>query len=64
MDITKRQMVNQMTKKKTVEFEEGWADELIADGTMTQEEVDALERIIREFVEDGTVLEEDKNTRH
>jgi len=53
-----------MTKKKTVEFEEGWADELIADGTMTQEEVDALERIIREFVEDGTVLEEDKNTRH
>ena len=53
-----------MTKKKTVEFEEGWADELIADGTMTQEEVDALERIITEFVEDGTVLEEDKNTRH
>jgi hypothetical protein len=57
-------MVNQMTKKKTVEFEEGWADELIADGTMTQEEVDALEKIITEFVEDGTVLEEDKNTRH
>jgi hypothetical protein len=55
---------NGMTKKKTVEFEEGWADELIADGTMTQEEVDALERIIKEFVEDGTVLEEDKNTRH
>jgi hypothetical protein len=44
-----------MTKKKTVEFEEGWADELIDD---------ALERIIKEFVEDGTVLEEDKNTRH
>jgi len=57
-------MVNQMTNKKTVEFEEGWADELIADGTMTQEEVDALEKIITEFVEDGTVLEEDKNTRH
>ena len=54
----------EMTKKKTVEFEEGWADELIADGTMTQEEVDSLVSIITEFVENGTVLEENKNTRH
>jgi hypothetical protein len=54
----------QMTKKKTVEFEEGWADELIANGTMTQEEVDSLVRIITEFVEDSTIFEEDKNTRH
>ena len=53
-----------MTKKKTVEFEEGWADELLADGTMTQEEVDALVRIITEFVEDGTILEDPKETRH
>ena len=50
--------------KKTVEFEEGWADELIADGTMTQEEVDALVRIITEFVEDGTILEDPKEMRH
>lgn len=47
-----------MTKKKTVEFEEGWADELLADGTMTQEEVDALVRMITEFVEDGTIFED------
>ena len=64
MPLARRTKEKQMTKKKTVEFEEGWADELIDDGTMTQEEVDALERIIKEFVEDGTVLEEDKNTRH
>ena len=56
--------ITAMTKKKTVEFEEGWADELLADGTMTQEEVDALERIITEFVEDGTVLEDHKETKH
>jgi hypothetical protein len=53
-----------MTKKKTVEFEEGWADELIADGTMTQEEVDALVRIITEFVEDDIILENPKDMRH
>ena len=53
-----------MTKKKTVEFEEGWADELLADGKMTLEEVDSLERIIIEFVEDGTILEDYKETKH
>jgi hypothetical protein len=53
-----------MTKKKTIEFEEGWADELLADGTMTQEEVDSLVRIITEFVEDGTIFEDAKDKRH
>jgi hypothetical protein len=47
-----------MTKKKTVEFEEGWADELLADGTMTQEEIDSLVKMITEFVEDGTIFED------
>jgi uncharacterized protein YfdQ (DUF2303 family) len=54
----------QMTKKKTIEFEEGWADELIADGSMTEEEVASLVRIITEFVEDGTIFEDVKDKRH
>ena len=46
-----------MTRKKTVEFEEGWADELIADGTMTKEDVDALMRGIIELVATGEIYE-------
>jgi len=53
-----------MTKKKTIEFEEGWADELVADGSMTQEEVDSLVKIITEFVEDGTTFEDAEDKRH
>lgn len=47
-----------MTKKKTVEFDEGWADELIADGSMTQEDVDALMRGIIELVATGEIYED------
>ena len=43
-----------MTKKKTVEFEEGWADEL----GLTQEELDALVRGITELVTTGEILED------
>ena len=43
-------------KKKTVEFEEGWADELLADGTFTQEELNALMRGIVQMVETGEIL--------
>jgi hypothetical protein len=43
-------------KKKTVEFEEGWADELLADGSFTQEELNALMRGIVQMVETGEIL--------
>jgi hypothetical protein len=43
-----------MTKKKTVEFEEGWADEL----DLTQEELDALIRGITELVTTGEIQED------
>jgi hypothetical protein len=43
-----------MTRKKTVEFEEGWADEL----GLSQEEVDALVRGITELVTTGEILED------
>lgn len=42
-----------MTRKKTVEFEEGWADEL----DLTQEEYDALVRGITELVTTGEIFE-------
>jgi uncharacterized protein YoaH (UPF0181 family) len=43
-----------MTKKpKTVEFEEGWADEL----NLTQEEYDALVDGIRQLVATGEIFE-------
>ena len=45
-----------MSKKKTVEFEEGWADELLADGLVTQEELNALMRGIVQMVETGEIL--------
>lgn len=46
-----------MTKKKrTVEFEEGWADELLADGLVTQEELNALMRGIVQMVETGQIV--------
>jgi hypothetical protein len=45
-------------KKKTVEFEEGWADELLADGTFTQEELNALMRGIVQMVETGEILKD------
>ena len=45
-------------KKKTVEFEEGWADELLADGTFTQEELNALVRGIVQMVETGEILKD------
>jgi hypothetical protein len=64
MNKQRKDKVNTMTKKKTIEFEEGWADELIADGTMTQEEVASLVRIITEFVEDGTIFEDVEDKRH
>ena len=51
-------------KKKTVEFEEGWADELIEDGLMTQEEVEKLMRGIIQILEDGEINEGDGETKH
>lgn len=42
-----------MTKKKTVEFEEGWADEL----DLTQEEYDALVDGIKQLVATGEIFE-------
>ena len=43
-----------MTKKKTVEFEEGWADEL----DLTPDELLNLVRGITQLVETGEILEE------
>jgi hypothetical protein len=43
-----------MTKKKTVEFEEGWADEL----DLTPDELLDLVRGITQLVETGEILEE------
>ncbi len=55
--ITQTIGTTEMTKKKkTVEFEEGWADELLADGTFTQEELNALMRGIVQMVETGEIL--------
>ena len=42
-----------MTKKKTVEFEDGWADEL----DLTQEEYDALVDGIKQLVATGEIFE-------
>ena len=53
-----------MTKKKTVEFEDGWADELIADGLMTQEEVEKLMRGIIQILENGEINDGDGETKH
>ena len=43
-----------MTKKKTVEFEEGWADEL----DLTPDELADLVRGITQLVETGEIFEE------
>ncbi len=43
-----------MTKKKTVEFEEGWADEL----DLTPDELLDLVRGITQLVETGEIFEE------
>ena len=43
-----------MTKKKTVEFEEGWADEL----DLTSNELADLIRGITQLVETGEIFEE------
>ena len=43
-----------MTKKKTVEFEEGWADEL----ELTPDELLDLVRGITQLVETGEIFEE------
>jgi len=43
-----------MTKKKTVEFEEGWADEL----DLTPDELLNLVRGITQLVETGEIFEE------
>ena len=45
-------------KKKTVEFEEGWADELMDDMGMTQEDIDNLMRGILQLVETGEIFED------
>jgi Holliday junction resolvase RusA-like endonuclease len=45
-------------KKKTVEFEEGWADELMEDMDMTQEDIDNLMKGIIQLVETGEILED------
>lgn len=51
--------LNKMTKKKkTVEFEEGWADELMDEMEMTQDEIDNLMRGIIQLVETGEIFEE------
>jgi hypothetical protein len=48
-----------MTKKpKTVEFEEGWADELMEDMDMTQEDIDNLMEGIMQLVTTGEILED------
>ena len=47
-----------MTKKKTVEFEEGWADELMEDMGLTQEDVDNLVKGIVQLVETGEIFED------
>ena len=48
-----------MTKKpKTVEFEEGWADELMEDMDMTQEDIDNLMEGIIQLVTAGEILED------
>ena len=47
-----------MTKKKTVEFEEGWADELMQDMDMTQEDIDNLMEGIIQLVTTGEILED------
>jgi hypothetical protein len=47
-----------MTKKKTVEFEEGWADELMEDMDMTQEDIDNLMDGIIQLVTTGEIFEE------
>lgn len=43
-----------MTKKKTIEFEEGWADEL----DLTPDELADLVRGITQLVETGEIFEE------
>ena len=54
-----------MTKKrKTVEFEEGWADELIKDGLMTEEEVSKLMRGIIQIIENDGIFDGDEETKH
>lgn len=48
-----------MTKKpKTVEFEEGWADELMEDMDMTQEDIDNLMEGIIQLVTTGEIFED------
>ena len=48
-----------MTKKpKTVEFEDGWADELMEDMGMTQEDIDNLMEGIVQLVTTGEILED------
>jgi Holliday junction resolvase RusA-like endonuclease len=48
-----------MTKKpKTVEFEEGWADELMEDMDMTQEDIDNLMNGIIQLVTTGEIFED------
>jgi hypothetical protein len=42
-----------MTRKKTIEFEDGWADEL----DLTQEEYDALINGIMQLVTTGEIFE-------
>ena len=46
-----------MTKKKTVEFEVGWADELMEDMDLTQEDIDNLMEGIKQLVETGEIFE-------
>lgn len=46
--------ITEMSKKKTVEFEEGWADEL----DLTPDELADLVRGITQLVETGEILEE------
>jgi Holliday junction resolvase RusA-like endonuclease len=47
-----------MTKKKTIEFEEGWADELMEDMDMTQEDIDNLMNGIIQLVTTGEIFED------
>jgi len=45
-------------KKKTVEFEEGWADELMDEMDLTQEDIDNLMAGIIQLVTTGEITEE------
>jgi len=55
-----------MATKKTVSFDDDWADELIADGTLTKEDVDRLMAGIIDIVTnwEDDLKPKDNNEKH